>query len=103
MDSFGPRGVSHVCTLERVFLVTPSRRTLDAHGAKLFLAELPFVDSNRIAVMGWSHGGITSLYAIKEKSWLPIPGGPFQAGVAFYPRCDLLRDLNAPLLILIGE
>jgi dienelactone hydrolase len=61
------------------------------------------VDSKRIAVIGWSHGGSTVLSALNEMS-----GGkgktPFRAGIAFYPYCNVpFEYVNAPLLILIGE
>jgi len=99
--SFGPRGVFDVC--EGPDLVPPIIRSLDAYGAKLYLARLPFVDPKRIAVMGWSHGGSTVLHAVRKKFWEQIPRDPFRAGVAFYPWCDQIIGLNAPLLVLIGE
>ena len=34
-------------------------RAHDAYDAKSFLSKLPYVDRNRIAVLGWSHGGWT--------------------------------------------
>ena len=102
VDSFGPRGEYNLCAPGRLNLITPSQRALDAYGAKSYLAELPFVDPNRIAVMGWSHGGGATLETVWDKSWLVNPGDPFRAGVAFYPYCYPLI-VNAPLLILIGE
>ncbi len=100
VDSFRPRGISNVCTYsgkDSVDMV--EKRVNDAYDAKTFLAGLPFVDRERIAVMGWSHGGMTTLQALyKEKA------APFRAAIAFYPSCRrVLTGLNAPLLILIGE
>ena len=43
VDSFGPRGASN-CWSDQGKRISPSRRALDAHGAKLFLAGLPCVD-----------------------------------------------------------
>ena len=101
VDSFGPRGASNICA--NVYRIGPLLRACDSHDAKSYLAGLPFVDSKRIAVIGWSHGGWTILSALNEMS-----GGkgkkPFRAGIAFYPYCDVSFEyLNAPLLILIGE
>jgi dienelactone hydrolase len=76
----------------------------DAYAAKAYLASQPFVDGNRIAVMGWSHGGSTTLYAVDNIYLAGLGAAPFQAAIALYPGClrRLLR-VNAPLLILIGE
>lgn len=105
VDSFGPRGIAEACgySADISFL----DRALDAHSAKSYLAGLSFVDRNKIAVMGWSHGGVTTLSAINPNvcDFLPPPKKhPFRAAIAFYPRCSQQMDnLNAPLLILIGE
>jgi dienelactone hydrolase len=100
VDSFSPRGISNVCTYSgRDSLEMVAKRVGDAYDAGRYLAGLPLVDKGRIAVMGWSHGGITTLQALHKENV-----APFRAAVAFYPSCRrLLRDLNAPLLILIGE
>ena len=104
VDSFAPRGESSICdVMEKIFTMSFSRAQ-DAYDAKSFLAELPFVDRNRIAVMGWSHGGMVVLTALSKSTKLPKSENPFQAAVAFYPYCDVyLKDMNAPLMILIGE
>ena len=100
VDSFGPRGLSSVCTYSgRDATDILQQRVTDAYDAKRYLAGLPFVDRSRIAVMGWSHGGSTTLQALHKKT-----DDPFRAAVAFYPRCEgILTGLNAPLVILIGE
>jgi len=100
VDSFGPRGESNICAPGQGMLISPSRRAKDAHGAKLYLAGLPFVDRNRIAVLGWSHGGMAVLEAVTM--YHPF-GGPFNAAIAYYPYCTQLSITNAPLLVLIGE
>jgi dienelactone hydrolase len=76
----------------------------DAYAAQAYLARQPFVDGNWIAVMGWSHGGSTTLYTVDNIYLDKINAAPFKAALAFYPGCvpRLLR-MNAPLLILIGE
>jgi dienelactone hydrolase len=98
VDSFGPRGQSDICA--SVYLIPPKARAQDAHDAKSYLTELSFVDKNQIALMGWSHGGWTTLTAIYEN----YRGDPFRCAIAFYPYCDIdLQNLNSPLSILIGE
>jgi dienelactone hydrolase len=99
VDSFRPRGLSSVCTYSgREATDILQQRVTDAYDAKRYLAGLSFVDRRRIAVMGWSHGGATTLETVYTKT-----DDPFHA-VAFYPSCRrMLTGLNAPLLILIGE
>jgi len=100
VNSFGPRGKSNICAPGQAHHISPHRRAKDAHGAKLYLAGLTFVDRNRIAVMGWSHGGMTTVEAVQihEPS-----SSPFQAAIAYYPYCTPLHIVNSPLLVLIGE
>jgi len=102
VDSFGPRGMSSICTNTK--LVPPETRAQDAHDAKVFLAEFPFVNKDKIAVMGWSHGGWTTIHSISPQITIQNKDHPFKAAIAFYPYCDLpLSKLDAPLLILIGD
>jgi dienelactone hydrolase len=99
VDSFGPRSISSVCQDELLLVSIVSKRAPDTYDAKSYLAELPFVDRNRIGVIGWSHGGLTILSVIDQKR-----NDPFHAAIAFYPFCNrALFDFNAPLLILIGD
>jgi dienelactone hydrolase len=99
LDSFRARGISNVCAggFDLVFV---DERAGDAYDAKRYLAALPFVDPGRIAVLGWSHGGITVLRAL---SFRDEP--PFRAAIAFYPYCysGILDGRNAPALILMGD
>ena len=114
VDSFGPRGESEIC--RRANVIPFHVRTQDAYDARAYLAGLPFIDRNRIAIMGWSQGGITTLSAISNANyayWATVLAGasrsrkqeiPFRAAIAFYPFCQgELEDSNAPLLILVGE
>ncbi len=93
-DSFGPRHLREVCTIrigERT--VTAMRRRLDALGALDYLAHRGDMAADRIAVVGWSHGGSAVLQAInvadaKVAAFRATKGAPFfRAAVAFYPGC----------------
>lgn len=96
-DSFGPRGhPDGICTVPvtRQQGVGFADRVADAYGALALLRGLPYVDGRRVAVMGGSHGGATTLVAM-------LPPGPagtpldaaraegFVAGIALYPRCGM--------------
>jgi dienelactone hydrolase len=115
-DSFGSRGAREVCTIrvgERT--VTATRRRLDALGALDYLAHRPDIAPDRVALLGWSHGGSATLQAINVRdpevvAFRATPGAPFfRAAVAFYPGCNNpLRagdqwQPGAPARIHVGE
>lgn len=108
VDSFTPRGITGadgVCDGTDWLKGSPRVRAGDAHAGKDYLASLPYVDGERVAVIGWSHGGMTVLEAVKNIAINePARPRPFKAAIAFYPNCPLkLRGLDAPLLVLIGD
>jgi dienelactone hydrolase len=104
VDSFGPRNISNICTDDFELFAMSLIRTQDAYDAKVFLAGFPFVDLNRIGVLGWSHGGWTSLNVASRQIKPQDSETAFKAAVAFYPYCEMVpNNFNAPLLILIGE
>lgn len=98
VDSLTPRSEGSIC--ESLSNVTASSRALDAHGAKNYLVALEVVDPAHIAVVGMSHGGVGVLSAVSTEAVSMFEA--FQAAVAFYPGCDDVMELNAPLLTLIG-
>lgn len=98
VDSFEPRGVAN--TVMDRDLVPGSVRAQDAYDAKSYLGKLPFVDERRMALMGWSHGGWATLYAVFARN----RSDPFTAAITFYTICDVPSDdTNSPLLIIAGE
>ena len=108
IDSFGGRGISEVCT--QAGLLTPLQRVPDAYGALRLLAADPKIDPRRIALMGFSHGGMLTMFA--STAWAKetyAPGGQtaFRAFFPFYPYCNAVfpeRDrVSAPVRIHIGE
>lgn len=98
-DSFGPRGLREVCTLANRPVLPSRERRADALGARAWLAARADVRADAIALIGFSNGGSTVLFAADA------PG--FAAFVAFYPGCRALLARRswrpaAPLLLLIG-
>jgi len=64
-DSFRSRGRNEVCTIKiGDNPITPTRRRLDALGALAYLADRSDVAHDRIALVGWSHGGSTALATV---------------------------------------
>jgi len=85
-------------------------------GAQNYAAALPGVDRAHIALVGWSHGGSTTLASVNSKDpriaeYYAAPGAPppFRVAVAFYPGCVVsLRagerwQPGIPLAIHTGE
>ena len=101
VDSFAPRRISGVCAGGMIALEVLPYRIHDAYMAKKYLAGLPFVSPGRIGVMGWSHGGTTTLGTV-GKDAAGKNNAPFRAAVAFYPYCHKPIEPAAPLLILSG-
>lgn len=109
LDSFNPRGFSSICTRRDRPITAEKDRPYDAYAALRWLRAKPFVMSDRVAVMGWSHGAMTILATvsqtmIKEIGWTE-PG--FVTAVTFYPGClDLSKTpykATVPLLMQLGE
>lgn len=125
-DSFVTRGHPRgVCIDGSPPRVSYRQRAGDAYAALAHLRSLPYVDRNRVAVMGGSHGGSSTLAAIAD-----IPENArgndarFAAAIALYPACgrsiggwSVTRSNGgraivgyagafkplSPLLILIGD
>jgi dienelactone hydrolase len=122
-DSFAPRGRPRgVCTDASPPRIRFEQRADDAYEALTYLQSLPFVDPRRVAVMGGSHGGSSTLAAIVDAPENAGRKGRFAAAIALYPNCgrsfggwSVEREPRArptaysgafkplaPLLILIG-
>lgn len=115
-DSFRARGRDEICTIEnRRRTITQANRRLDTLAALAFLQARADVAPDRIAVLGWSHGGSSVLATLNARA--PIVAArlahadspPYlRAGVAFYPGCiESLRAKNgyaiaAPLRLFIA-
>ncbi|MBL8670684.1 MAG: dienelactone hydrolase family protein [Alphaproteobacteria bacterium] len=113
-DSFGPRGIEEICTIKQRPITARRERPRDAYGALLWLQAQPFVRPDRVALLGWSHGGATALWTIAAESPVrpaSLPRGTFRAAVIFYPGCSEPLKASAagtwragvPFMLLTGE
>ncbi|HYV98495.1 MAG TPA: alpha/beta fold hydrolase [Gemmatimonadaceae bacterium] len=59
----------------------------DAMDGFSYLATLPYVDTTRVGIMGWSHGGFIAAHALFRKNQ------PFKAGAAIVPVTNLFVRL----------
>ncbi len=106
-DSFNPRGYRQICTLksnERP--IRPAHRLHDALAALNWLATEPSVDGERTALLGWSHGGSSVLWAAATDA--PAAKPDIRLAIAFYPGCRIPAGRlswapRVPLSILIGS
>jgi dienelactone hydrolase len=83
----------------------PPSLVLDAIGALKYLQEIPYVDSNRVVVMGWDQGAETALWAIDASGWAGKHKDRFVAAVAIYPPCGFSTagQFFSPALIISAE
>ena len=108
-DSNASRGLGSQCGVRARSQPRVDReRVADADAARTWLQSQPWVAADRVSLLGWSSGAITTLWAVRAK---PRPGakdGPdFRSAVAFYPGCRRLGiaawSARVPTLILIGR
>jgi dienelactone hydrolase len=107
IDSLRGRGLNEVCTQPAA--LSPLQRVPDTYGALRLLAAHPKIDAKRVALMGFSHGGIVTMLAstawAKEK-FAPDGQPSFRAFFAFYPYCNTIfperNRVSAPVRIHIG-
>ncbi|MEP6762437.1 MAG: prolyl oligopeptidase family serine peptidase, partial [Sporichthyaceae bacterium] len=117
-DSFNPRGQREVCTqFESKRTILQANRRLDVLGALEYLRTRHDIATQRVALLGWSHGGSAVLAAINARSPViaayraQLAEGDvyFVTSIAFYPGCGAsLRGgagfaPAAPLTIFVGE
>ncbi|MBS0240821.1 MAG: dienelactone hydrolase family protein [Proteobacteria bacterium] len=126
-DSFSSRGhPDGVCTDPSPPVVRYVQRADDAYATLAYLRTLPYVDPKRIAVMGGSHGGSSTLFTVVANRFNAERGTTgFAAAIAIYPGCgrqigkwrpvrepgpgtpitgyEGVFKTTAPLLILSGE
>jgi dienelactone hydrolase len=118
VDSASSRGFGQTCTAGPDRITMLRDRPKDGYAALAYLQTQPFVQADRIALMGWSQGGAIVLLSINDKSI----GRPaelkhdFKIAVAFYPGAcsDRLQSkpftkvepqgwtTQVPLLVLSG-
>jgi len=117
VDSFGSRGLGP-CP-NGLSPPTPGTKTFatrammsDAHGGLKWLESRPFVAKGRVAVMGFSLGGMAIHFSLLRSYAREIPTPAFAAAIAFYGPCAAgggrvtMRRFDrpgVPLLDIIGD
>ena len=98
VDSFGARGIADGCAGGGASVDV----VMDAYGALLHLATLPFIDSDRIAVVGYSFGATVALSAVEFDGPERLFDRQFAAAIAYSPSCPDKLAVSVPTLILAG-
>jgi dienelactone hydrolase len=94
--------------IDRVLHITETMFVADAYGALRYLANRPEIDGRRVALAGFSYGGMATEYAMYAQmaDALSPDGLRFVGHVAFYAPCIARfadsRTTGAPLLMLYG-
>jgi dienelactone hydrolase len=108
LDSFTARGQTEVCASNAV---TAGDRAGDVLVAAGLLAARPDVKPDRIAAIGFSHGGGTAVYVARDhmelrplRAQLAARGGRLVASIGLYPGCGGPdgNPVIVPLLALSG-
>jgi dienelactone hydrolase len=106
VDSFTPRGLGGVAD-NQAQLPVPMI-VADAYSALQYLAKEPNIDASKIAIMGWSLGGLVSITTAFTDLNDAVVNKPlhFAAHITFYPACNLIYPNDhldgAPWLYLHG-
>src|ERR1700694_517744 len=119
VDSTSSRGFGQTCLPSPDRITMWRNRPKDAYAALQYLQAQPFVQADRIGLMGWSQGGGAVLLSINDKS-IGRPADlahDFKAAISFYPGACSERlqskpytqveleswSTQVPLLVLSGE
>jgi dienelactone hydrolase len=96
VDSFSSRGLTDVCGRNWPSQADAEKRAGDIDAALQWLAAQNFVDSKRLAFMGYSYGGgVAMLRALSPTDAAPIA----RAAILVYPDCALADALGPKLTV----
>ena len=103
VDGFAGRGINTPADLQRLPTLT---RIRDVFAAREVLAKHPLIDPDKIAVMGFSHGGPAALFSNLERFQKQHGSAKFAAHISMYGVCGTrIHDEEgavSPVLILHG-
>ena len=107
VDSFSGRGIGKL--VEDLEPFNAGSRVVDSYRALELLATHPRIDRRRIVLMGFSHGGVTTLYATVTRFQRSFLGSDleFAAYLPFYAYCnsrfiDDDKDTSRPIRLFHG-
>ena len=108
-DSLTPRGETELCTQKMgTRKIDQTQRRADVLGTLAWVAAQPWAQPERIALLGWSHGG-SAVLAATDVCRADVRGQAVKPviAVAFYPGCTAAvrsgYKPSAPLVLMLGE
>ncbi|NQW93377.1 MAG: dienelactone hydrolase family protein [Polaromonas sp.] len=108
-DSLTPRGETELCTQKiGTRKIDQTERRADVLGTLAWVATQPWAQHNRIALLGWSHGG-NAVLSSTDAARADVNGQSVKpaVAVAFYPGCAAALKSgykpSAPLVLMLGE
>ena len=108
VDAFAARRDRATSFTERLLNITETMVMADAYAGLAWLAARPEIDAQHVALLGFSYGGMVSVYAAHEqvaRTFAPS-GLRFAGHAAFYAPCiaqfEDQRTTGRPVLILMG-
>ncbi|MDP2370545.1 dienelactone hydrolase family protein [Rhodoferax sp.] len=108
-DSLRPRGVQELCTQKiGQRTITQTERRRDVLATLNWVAAQPWARPNKIALLGWSHGG-SAVLAATESAHPEVAAQSVKLALAlaFYPGCGAATKANyqpnAKLILMLGE
>ena len=88
-------GSGSQCATRSRSIRTDRERVADADAARAWLQSQSWVAPDRVALLGWSSGAITALWAVRARTQPPPQsndGPDFRSAVALYPGCRRLSN-----------
>ena len=105
-DSYGSRELGPQCRVKEARAKARRERVADIVAARSWLMKQPWVEQNRISLIGWANGASALLWAVRPQLLARDSAPDFRAAVAFYPDCRISAGLGwstrVPTLLLIG-
>ena len=110
-ESFTSRRFEEVCTVKMsARTIRQVDRVQDVIATRKWLDVQPGVDTKKVILWGWSHGGSTVLNTVTHQSLGEFPAEvKFAEAIAFYPGCSpfarnsSIQKIASPLTVLMGE
>jgi dienelactone hydrolase len=103
-DSYGSRGVGSQCNVRSRPIRAQSERVADADASRHWLQSQTWVMPERVSLLGWSAGAVSTLWAVRPRKLEKNDGADFRSAVALYPGCRRLDatawSARIPTLIL---